>query len=199
MRDVEILWSDYVQYWLQTASTQRLREEGRRVRAPKLTPERWQLFADTVAGCKEREVDPRLWLFCLFRARRWTYPPRRRPEDLMSEGFLSRGRYQEMLRKGTLDGYRRHKTGFKRRLDPNKDLIPGAEQKKRGYIRNGATELCMLMIPAETYGYHPKSRWCQRCPSQAQCRPRTQRLVPFDILALRRGEITPEEARAACR
>jgi hypothetical protein len=194
--EVRQLWSDYTTYWLQTSNIQKLRASGRPVRSPKLTPDRYKLFEQLYDWCVERELDPRLWLFILFRSRRWMFAPQLSPGHLMSEKLLASGRYQKVVESGALDGYRLYTKGPQKGADPNRDVIHGAEQRKRVYLKNGQANLCMALIMSDTYGYHPKSQWCQKCPKKVECQNLLQRLVKFDILALRRGEITAEEARA---
>lgn len=195
--EVERLFEDYRFYWLQTGNVQRLRESGKYVRTHKLTEERYALFSDLYDWCVERDVDPRLWLFVLFRIRRWMFAPQLKRGHLLSEKILRSGRYLEVVESGCLDGYRLHKLGQVEGLDPNRDLIPGAEQKKRVYARSGQASVCMLVMPAETFGFHPQSRWCCECPVAEECRARLDRLVSFDVQALREGRITVEQARAA--
>lgn len=195
--EVRNLWTDYTTYWLQTSNVQKARESGKPIRPPKLTQERYQLFCQLHDWCELKGVDPRLWLFALFRSRRWMFSPQLLPGHLMSDRFLSGGKYQRVLERGALDGYRLQKNGVQKGLDPNKDIIPGAEQRKRIYLQNGQANLCMMMAMSDTYGFHPESKWCRQCPRQVDCQNRLQSLVSFDILALRRGEMTVEQARAS--
>ena len=197
--EIRKLWTEYTTYWLQTASIQRVRASGKPIRTPKLTSERYQLFSDLYDWCSEKDLDPSLWLFALFRSRRWTYAVPLERGSLLSERFLSNGKYQKMLDRGTLDGYRLSRQGTKSALDPNVDIIHGAEQKKRVYALYGQVDLCMMNAAAETFGFHPCSQWCNRCRLRAECESRIQNMVPFDIVALRRGELTVEEARATAR
>lgn len=196
-QEVVQLWSDYNNFWLRTGNIQKVRQSGRPIRTKKLTEERYRLFCDLVDWCREKGLDPRLWLFALFRARRWTYAPQLTPGSMMSENLLKK--YERVIERGALDGYRLYKEGTKTGLDPNVDLIPGAEAKKRAWQQSGQSEMCLLMVQSDTYGFHPKSRWCQQCPLQSECQIKLQNSVDFDIQALRRGELTVAQAREAAR
>lgn len=194
--EVAQLWTDFNYYWLRTTNIQKVVQSGRPIRTRKLTLERYELFCALYDWCVQKDVDPRLWVFALFRARRWMYAPQLERGHLMSERFLDSGKYQRVVHRGTLDGYRLYKKGPVKGLDPNRDLIPGAEQKKRVWQQNGQSDVCMLMTLSDSYGYHPESRWCRQCSLQAECQQRLTTSVNFDILALRRGEMTVEQARA---
>lgn len=195
--EVANLWRDYQFYWLQTSNIQRFRATGRPIRTPKLTAERYALFASLYDWCVQKEVDPRLWLFALFRSRRWMFAPQPKVGHLLSEKFYAAGKYERVIEGGCLDGYRLYRIGQTATgLDPNKDLIPQAEQRKRVYQQNDQSDLCMLMTPSETFGYHPESQWCEKCPRKSECRDRLDRMVSFDVQALREGRLTVEQARS---
>jgi hypothetical protein len=180
---------------MQTANVQKQRERHP-ISLHKQTDERVELFEKMIAWCRLRELDPRLYLYVLFKARMWTFAPQLREGHLMSEKMVSR--YQKMTEKDCLDGYRQYVYTEKPEfvLDPNKDIIPRAEAMKQRYRNYGQFERCMVETPETTFGFHPKSPTCAACPIQAECKNRLSGLVSFDIQALREGKITVEQARA---
>lgn len=156
------------------------------------------MFIDTAEWCRSREIDPRLWIYLLFRARMWTWAPQLAAHHLMSEKMISR---YEKLSERALNGYRDHVSSgkTKSKYDPNWQLTASVEALKRLYSQNGDVQRCMRESIDKTLGYHPKSSTCQVCPIQQQCSQQLVQLVDFDILALRRGDITPEQARAGMK
>lgn len=186
------LFNAYRVWWLQTSNIQKRREE-RPINLHKQTEERVQLFQKLITWCGERELDPRLYLYSLFRGRRWLFAPQLREGHLMSENMISR--YKKMVEKECLGGYRQF-LDVAEEFDPNRDMTPSVEALKSRYLKYGQADRCMLETPATTFGYHPKSPLCQTCPLRIECENRLQSLVGFDIQALRRGEITADQARA---
>lgn len=79
-------------------------------------------------------------------------------------------------------------------FDPNRDISGTTEAYKRRHLMDGDPQLCMERMSVETFGYHPRSLVCARCPLAQACAGRLQASVNFDILALRRGEITAQQA-----
>ena len=188
------LFNAYRGWWLQTSNIQ-ARRQKHPVTPHKMTPERLELFRDMVYFCREKKLDPRLWLYLLFRVRRWTFAPRLTRGCLLSEKMVSR--YNRMIAKECLDGYRRI-TYQKDTLDfdPNRDLSSRAEALKLRYEKYSEKERCMLETPDRTYGFHPESKVCQRCLIRQECLQNLQNMVSFDILALREGRITADQAKA---
>ncbi len=66
---------------------------------------------------------------------------------------------------------------------------------KKRYVMWGNQARCMSEMETETFGYHPKSEVCQSCQARHQCAAILQSKVGFDIMALRLGSITTEQAR----
>jgi hypothetical protein len=54
-------------------------------------------------------------------------------------------------------------------FDPNRDLSPLAEVRKRIYLGEGRPDKCLCQMTDETYGYHPKSVACARCRDCVGC------------------------------
>lgn len=115
----------------------------------------------------------------------------------MSERMV--GRYEQMASKA-LDGYRFHLLAeYKkdRPYDPNWEMSPLSEAIKKRYASIGDAQRCMRETLERTLGFHPKSGTCQSCPLRQQCAEQLQKMIPeFDIVALREGKISPEEAQA---
>ncbi len=191
---VENLFDAYRRWWLQTTHIQRMKE-SHPVNLPKLTDERRILFEDLIQWCKTQSIDPRLWLYCLFRRRRWQYAPKMSRGHLLSDKMVPH--YREMMDKQTLDGYRKFVQLEKAEspLDPNRDIIPMAEAMKSRFKKYGQVDRCFLESPSITFGYHPKSDHCVNCSMSEECKVQLKSLVNFDILALRRGDISAKEAR----
>lgn len=203
------LLHDYNRWRAQTGNIAEKRRQGiwlggpikaQRVRNGKVIEDRLPLFAQTAAWCKERGIDPRLWIYLLFRARLWTFPPQLNASHLMSEKMI--GRY-EQLAKRSLDCYRtelqyEHEAKMGGRpFDPHRDISKGNEILKRRYLDMNQSERCMRETLERTFGFHPKSDVCTICPLRLSCERQLRDLVPaFDIVALRRGEISVDAARA---
>ena len=197
--EAERLFADYNFYWLMTGRIQEYRASGRYIRPYKFTQARAELFSDLAAWCRDRGIDPRLWIYTLFRARCWRFAPQLARGHLLSEAMVERYR-----RLRGLDGYRRRvlETLPSEAYDPNRDLNSTVESRKAYYASSGQTERCMREM-VETLGYHPRSAICAGCPSRASCRSKLEGFVDFDIIALREGRLTAEQAmmqvrRASC-
>jgi hypothetical protein len=194
-QEARVLFSDYNRWRLQTGGIERRRAEGGFIGVFKETPERLALFEATAKWCREKKIDPRLWIYLLFRARSWSYAPRMEPGHLMSENMLER---YESLSRRALDGYRAATTKTQRHFDPNVDISHAAEALKRQYAAQGQQQRCMRETLERTLGYHPKSSTCLACPMRGPCERQLAALAPeFDIVMLRRGEISVETARRA--
>ena len=193
------LFKDYGNYRLQTLNIAKRKANGDFVGQYKPTTERIKLFCDMAEWCRERKIDPRLWLFLLFRMRRWTFAPQLKAAHLMSENAIPK--YWTFVESDYLDGYRRYldAQGVQKKksthFDPNYDLSTAAEQLKRWYVTRGLEARCVQDVLTRTYGYHPKSQVCPTCPAQAACIEVIQGHCDFDIVALRNDEITVAEAQ----
>jgi hypothetical protein len=166
--------------------------EAHRVSEMKPNDERLEILAEMDRWCAERRIDSRLWLFLCFRLRRWFYPP------LISRGeLLAEAKIVDYRNMRGLDAYRRHVApkSAPRTFDPNRDMAPHIEAQKRRLVDGGRAALCMALGIEETLGFHPRSEVCGRCPLANECRAQLEAFADFDILALRRGEITAEQAQ----
>lgn len=194
MSEEERLFGAYNTWRLQTASV--TSKPFRRTLASK--PERLRLMGRMAAWCRERDLDPRLWLYWLFRSRKWMFAPKLEPGVLMTSNPKMIERYRWMVDRKCLDGYRLNRDR-PAAIDPNVDLVGAAEDQKRAHRRHGQSHICMRETPVTTYGFHPKSKTCVECPIANECATNLRRLVGFDIIALREGRMSVAEARGRAR
>lgn len=154
-------------------------------------PDRLAMLDDLVTWCQERSLQPRFWIYHLFAARRWRYPPDLKRGHLFSENLTRSYHYQRASQFYT---ERLEDTAHVRRQaedqahDNNLELSVGTETLKRSYAKRQAWQLCMADMQ-ETYGYHPLSKVCQECPVAEPCEAQLRTMFPFDIVAARRGDL----------
>jgi hypothetical protein len=151
--------------------------------------------------CREQGINPRRWLYHLFRKRRWLFAPsltqlvpaKRSVQKALAAyaEMTDTPEYAARIARETEEARKAEGGG----IDPNRDLIPLAEARKRIYLSEGRPDKCMAVMATETYGYHPKSAVCGRCRSGHPCAVKLAASVAFDILALRRGEMTLQQAQ----
>jgi hypothetical protein len=195
----EQLLSDYNFYRFHTANTQSQRFS----RTVKPTKERLGQLSAMHQWCAENGIDSRLWLYYLFRSRHWRFAPSlwqlipskrnhkkaiQKFEALTDVELYAKRTDQEVQA-------RRREEGTEQPFDPNRDLSHASELLKQRLIDTGQVAECMGRMNADTFGYHPKSAVCARCPVAVECEGRLSRLVGFDIQALRRGELTVAQAQ----
>lgn len=199
--DVEILLRDYNLYRSHTQNIQAI-EAARNFKMRPLTPttERINALRAMAVWCVQHGVDPRLWLYTLFQSRAWSFPP---PfTNLTPAAHLPR--YQKaqhlgLFKKVLAIDKQKKARAESRDFDPNRDISPVVEARKASFTRMGLFDECMRETPKSTYGYHPKSPVCLECPIRDACAKKLTASMPFDILALRRGELDLQEARQAAR
>jgi hypothetical protein len=197
MEQARQLFQDFCYYRQRTANIQRIKKEKPYMRDLKETPVRLKLFARMAKWCEDRGFSPSEWLYSLFVSRRWLFCPKLDAAHLQSQKHIPKYRalrdhsfYQE--RQMERDSMQAPSlTTF----DPNRDLSHAAENAKRTYLASGRVDECMARMVVETFGYHPRSGVCVRCPAAQVCLGQLQRSVAFDVLALRQGTITSEQAR----
>lgn len=194
------LWDDFTYYRSKTAHVQEQLKQHPYMRPMKPTPERLALFSRLVKWCQSRDIHVRQWLFTLFAVRRWRFAPQLQPGHLMSEKHIPR--YHKFTdysfyakRMQELEAQKRVQETRSVLFDPNRDVVPSVEEAKRSYLQSGNLAGCMDAMKSETFGYHPKSAVCNGCSARALCAEKLQLLLPFDVGALRRGEITAQDAR----
>jgi len=180
--DPAVLFSDYYHWRGYTAVGQ-----TKRAGCPRLTPKTLQPFVALSAWCAEQVLHAREWLFTLFAARRWLYwPP---PAQLRSAAHLKRVRSGE---RWPTDLYRERvlaevgKSDVQRAFDPNVEISETVEEAKRYYLRANDAQACMAVMRVETFGFHPRSTVCARCPGAATCRDLLGKVAPATV-AVREG------------
>ena len=204
MRGRELL-NDYDFYRFHTTQTAQMRDKGIPVKGLLPTKGRLQALEEMATWCEQNGLDAELWLYSLFR-RSWMRFAPRFDQLVPSKRTLKKqiARYHEL---GDVPLYR-DRCRMKNQVrvvsagdnyDPNRDLSSTTEAAKRLYLLDGDTAGCMG--DERTLGFHPKSNVCAPCSAREACALRLQAMIPFDILALRRGEITAAQAQAvvACR
>ena len=191
------LWDDFSYYQAQTGNYKKRRKDNPYIKAMKATPERLELMRQMKEWCESRHLPVRQWLFSLFAIRRWLYAPKLALGHICSENHLERfstfkdywlytQRLQELAASTPVSS-----TG---NFDPTRDISHTSEEAKRDYVRSGRTAICRFQMKIETFGYHPKSKICLECIEGNECAEQLKASVQFDIMALRRGDITAEQA-----
>lgn len=198
----EQLLSDYNHYRSSTSNLLSLQQQGKYVRELKATKPRLKAFDEMARWCAREGVDARLWLYSLFKARAWMFSPRM--DQLIPRTEKTRkkalARYHQL---GEVPVFheRIHREVYAQRVkagtewDVNRDLTNAAESLKRRYLAENDARRCLEEMQTRTFGYHPRSVVCARCPLQGECAAALQQLAGCDVIALRRGEITVDQAR----
>lgn len=184
------LLSDYNVYKREVFALQR-RPTGKLSRP---TPKIVALLDEVLSWCQEQGIEPRLWIYHLFRARRWTFPP-----ALDRKNLLSVRQVQAYWKMQKLDLFRQkildEGVSSDVTYDPNRDLSTTTEAIKRRYMDQGSLDRCMSEMETTTLGYHPRSKVCMECPLSQACEEKLQVFVGFDIVALRDGRISVRQAQ----
>jgi hypothetical protein len=151
--------------------------------------------------CQKNSIDPRRFLYHQFKIRNWLFAPTLlslTPSKVSAKKRIAA--YQEMKETPVFAeavyqaiNIQRHAEGSI--FDRNRDLSPMAENMKARYLSLGRADACMDQMDEYTYGYHPKSRSCITCPLAQQCLGRLQQGMSFDIVALRSGNLSLQEAQ----
>ena len=204
MRGRELL-DDYDFYRFHTTRAAEMRDRGVPVKCLSATKDRLRALEEMASWCEENGLDSGLWLYSLFR-RSWMRFAPRFDQLIPSKRSMKKQlkRYHEL---GDVPLYRdrcrmrnqARVTAAGENYDPNRDLSSTTEAIKRLYLRDGDLDGCMQ--DERTLGYHPRSNVCAGCSGAQACAAKLLSTVSFDILALRRGEITSTQAQGvvACR
>lgn len=194
------LLSDYNYYRSHTRDVVQRRAVAP-VRDLKETKNRLDVLRDMVGWCTQQQVDPRLWLYMLFDLRSWTFAPNFNQLVPKSKRTAKKNleRYANLsniplFQKRIAAETRQAAEADGRVFDPNRDVSYSAEALKRRFLNAGDWARCLEEMDTRTFGFHPRSLVCARCPVAAQCEQALQAKVPFDITALRREQITTQQA-----
>jgi hypothetical protein len=197
---IEQLFGDYCFYRRQTANIRALKNKGARISDPELNAERAEVFGALVVFCKQHAVPPRQWLYYIFARRRWLYSPRCDRANLLCEralaGYRSWPDFSGFQKRIAATEAQREAIYLDHVYDPNRDLNHSVELLKGALVARGQVDRCLVGMHSQTFGYHPRSHICQRCMVRFVCAEQLRGAVNFDILALRRGEITSAQAQA---
>lgn len=183
------LFDAYNNYKRNTLYYKKLRSNTPYLKELKATPQRLALFKELAEWCKAKDILPNQWLYTLFAARYWKYPPKLERAHLMSEKHIKR-----FHKFSNWDAYAALQDKPAPIFDPNKDLSNSVETLKKYFLENNI-ETCLERMQKDTYGYHPLSKVCEICTIQIKCREVLTSSVNFDIIALRRGELEMEDAK----
>jgi len=189
------LLMDYNHFRKSTRHYQRLRSTRPAIANLKSTPARLRALEEMVVWCREKSVDPRAWLYFLFARAKWHYPPQ------LDAAHLTATKHFPDFHQFDFGYFRRYLVECNSAtisdpvFDPRRDLAPAVEDFKRSLLHQNAHDRCMEMMDSETYGYHPRSTVCARCPVAGQCAQQLQAGLSFDVLALRRGHTTLDAIR----
>jgi len=205
--DVQILMDDFNFYRSHTHHFQKLMQERPYLKVPTLNRGRRRLFDEMVAWCRANELEPRFWLFCMFQRGRWLFAPRWLAGYLMGDKALawyrarrSRG-FDDRLYRERIEQTReieQQRAGTSVVYDPNVHVSAEVEARKRRLQQRGDPEGCLsgvLDVDHPTLGWHPRSTVCCGCSVAERCREALRGRYRFDIVALREGKITVEQAR----
>lgn len=193
-----VLLADFNEYRGRTQRHHELRATKPFMARPlKASDERIKLFADLVAWCRERGLEPRAWVYGLFAVRQWVHPPKATKGCLMSERLIDK------IKRLSLKGAFKHRVvstqeTTRAAVDPNRDIIPTIEARKASLLQRQLSMLCLADIDT-LFGYHPKSPTCEQCPLKQQCAIALASRFPFDIIGLRAGTLSVEAAEEAAR
>lgn len=205
---LQTLLNDFNEYRARTEYIAKLRQ-GRPMRS--LGREKaFPVLQEMQAWCNTRGIDSRRWLYWLFARTNFRFAPKLaclKPSPQRESEVLQK--YQA-LRDTPYYSERIYREIAHQRLhagetfDCNRDLSPMAEALKRRYLAAGEPERCLAEMFADhadshpTWGYHPKSLACVRCPLTQACAAKLRAAVSsFDPVALRAGIITLEQAQVS--
>lgn len=197
---------DYNYYRSYTSHVQEMRAKGQYVADVKMRTKKGEdrrpYFEGMLSFCDEHGLDPKIWLYMLFKIRRWRAAPRFNQLVPKSKKTLQKNLsiYADL---SDLPLFQQHRAEQRHQAaveagevwDVNRDLGYSTEALKRRYLNEGDPERCMDEMEERTYGYHPKSLVCARCPVVTQCTQKLEAKYGTQILSLRRGDITARQAQ----
>lgn len=197
---------DYNYYRSYTAHVQEMRAKGQYVAEVKMQTKKGEdrrpYFEGMLSFCDEQGLDPKIWLYMLFKIRRWRAAPRFNQLVPKSKKTLQKNLsiYADL---SDLPLFQQHRAEQRHQAaveagevwDVNRDLGYSTEALKRRYLNEGDPERCMDEMEERTFGYHPKSLVCARCPVVTQCTQKLEAKYGTQILSLRRGDITARQAQ----
>jgi len=160
--------------------------------------------------CGVHSIDSRKWLYFLFQRTGFQFGPKltalipnkKREWEVIDKFKKLHGAHLFEDRVYNQYQFKRVHSGDIH--DANRDVSPMAERIKARYIAANQYKRCldeMFVSGPDIYptrGYHPKSKVCQNCIVARECITKLRAAVPaFDIIALRTGQLTLEQAAIA--
>jgi hypothetical protein len=189
------LVEDWNVYLMQTFHVHQMRAQGRYIGTRRPNAANVAMMDAMVEWCRGRAIEPRQWLFFLFKRTNWRFPPKWQEGYLMSEAAAKKFRKPA---KYSLAFFRRRMGAAAvvddAAYDPNRDITPATEALKARYAESGQQMRCLDETLVRTAGFHPQSRVCAACKLSQECALALEAAAPFAILALRSGIITSSEA-----
>jgi hypothetical protein len=194
------LFSDYNYYRLFTGHVAEARASGKWIRYLKETPERLAALAAMSAWCCDRGYSSRHWLCWLFYRNHWKYarpfhqlvPGSKRTEKAMVSAYQAcrfLAMYDRRMRELGYDA----DVAAGAIYDGNRDMAASTEALKRRYMMFSDPDGCLSDL--RTNGYHPRSVVCGQCPLAGRCEQNLRAGAVYDIVALRNGAMTAEQAK----
>lgn len=156
----------------------------------------WDAAASFLRWCKAEGVEQPLlfmWLrFRVVRAGRKHASARPSLQNMASPALLKK--YFAIVERQQFE------CGMKKQFDTQHErslvsVASGNEAVRRDYVVSGRTDLCEVQQNLSG-GYHPFSKWCPACPHAVSCAQRLNEREGFDVVSLRLGRMTVEEAVA---
>lgn len=197
---------DYNYYRSFTTHVRSLRAQGQPIADVKMRTkkgeDRTPYFEGMLSFCDEHKLDPKVWLYLLFKIRKWQAAPRFHQLVPKSKKTLQKnlGLYADLR---DLPLFRQNREAQRvtaeaetgEGWDVNRDIGFSTEALKRRYLNEGDAERCLSEMEIRTYGYHPRSLVCARCPIAQRCAQQVEVKYGTHMLSLRRGEITSRQAQ----
>lgn len=195
-REVSALYLDYVSWWAATSNTIAVKQV-RAHRAPAASPKNLDTLRRMISWCRERAIDPRVWLYLMFAVRAWRFPPQFLDSHLQNEKWKP----DYVRRRASLAREERYKqravlaraTTAPEAFDPRLHLDGEAEARKAKHRLANAAAACMAEMDLLTYGWHPDSASCRVCPIAITCRETLDARIGYPLSLVRTGQKTLAE------
>lgn len=201
---------DYNYYRAYTARVQEVKAQGRPVGQVKMKTKKGEdrapYFERMLSFCGEHNLDPKVWLYLLFKIRKWQAAPRFHQLVPKSKKTLQKNlslyadlRDLPLFQKKQEAQRSMYAVESGSSWDVNRDIGFSTEALKRRYLNAGDAERCLNEMAERTFGFHPKSLVCARCPIAQRCRQQVETRYGAHMISLRRGEITTQQAQQLAR
>ena len=194
------LFADYNYYRLHTRHIESARQQGKYIRYLDATPERMRYVEAMRVWCEGKAYSPRHWLCWLFYRNRWGFsrplnqlvPKSWKSAKIMIAAYEN-CRFLPMYDRRMRQLRHAADVAAGTVYDRNRDMSTTTEHLKRRYMQFNDPEGCLTDDRAN--GYHPRSPICGQCRLAQACEAKLRSEAVYDIVALRRGEITVAQAK----